>query len=83
MVPVIAITTPLRGFTLIEKAVCAVCAGVDESETCSVKLNCPEAVGVPLITPVALANDNPDGNVPVTVLKLYGAVPPVTLNVAE
>ncbi len=67
---VVLITTPFRGFTLIENAACAVCGGVEESETCTVKLNWPEAVGVPLITPVVLANDNPDVNVPDTTVKL-------------
>ena len=75
--------TTFRGFTLIEKAACAVCAGVEESETCIVKLNCPEVVGVPVITPVALDNDKPEGNVPDTAVKLYGATPPVAFKVAE
>jgi hypothetical protein len=79
----VLITTPFRGFTLTEKAACAVCGGVDESETCTVKVNWPETVGVPLIIPVVLDNDNPDGNVPDTTVKPYGAVPPVTLTVAE
>jgi hypothetical protein len=79
----VLITTPFCGFTLREKAACSVCGGVEESETCTVKLNWPEAVGVPLITPVVVDNDNPDGNVPDTTLKLYGAVPPVTCRVVE
>jgi hypothetical protein len=48
-----------------------------------VKLNWPEAVGVPLTTPVALDNDNPEGSVLETIVKLYGAVPPVAFNVVE
>jgi hypothetical protein len=68
---------------LIEKDACAVSGGVEASETCTAKLNWPEAVGVPLITPVVLDNDNPDGNPPDAVVKLYGAVPPVAFNVAE
>jgi len=80
---VVPITTPFRGFTLIEKAACAVCDGVEESETCTVKLNWPDAVGVPLTTPVVFDNDNPDVNVPDTTMKLYGAMPPVTFKVAE
>jgi hypothetical protein len=80
---VVLITTPFRGFTLIEKAACAVCGGVEESETCTVKLNWPDTVGVPLITPVALDSDNPDVNVPDTTVKLYGTTPPVTFKVVE
>ena len=79
----VLMTTPFCGFTLREKAACAVCCGVDESETCTVKLNWPEAVGVPLITPVVLDNDNPAVNGPETTLKLNGAAPPVTFKVAE
>ena len=82
-VATVLMTTPFCGFTLSEKAACAVCGGVDESETCTVNLNWPEAVGAPLITPVVLANDNPGVNVPETTLKLNGAVPPVTVKGAE
>jgi hypothetical protein len=82
-VAAVLMTTPFRGFTPMEKAACAVCGGVDVSETCTLKLNWPEAVGVPLITPLVLDNDNPDANVPDATVKLYGAVPPVTFKVAE
>jgi hypothetical protein len=51
------------------KTLCAVCAGLEESETCPVKLNRPEAAGMPLTTPVVLDNDNPVGNVPETTVK--------------
>jgi hypothetical protein len=76
-------TTPFCGFTLMENGACAVRGGVEESETCTVKLNWPEAVGVPLITPVVLDNDNPDGNAPDTTVKLYGVAAPVAFKVAE
>jgi hypothetical protein len=77
------ITNPFLGFTLIERAACPVSGGVEESETCPAKLNWPEAVGVPLISPVELDNDNPDGNAPDTTVKVYGAVPPTTPKVPK
>ncbi len=40
----------------------ALCGEVAESRTCTVKEYCPEAVGVPLITPVEALSDNPAGN---------------------
>jgi hypothetical protein len=61
--------TPFRGLILMGKTLCAVCAGLEESETCPVKLNRPEAAGMPLTTPVVLDNDNPVGNVPETTVK--------------
>jgi hypothetical protein len=75
------ITNPLSGFTLIERAACAISGGVEASETCPVKLNWPVAVGVPLIPPLVLDNDNPAGNAPDITLNVYGAVPPTTSKV--
>jgi hypothetical protein len=80
---VVLITNPFRGFKLIQRAACAVSGGVEASETCPVKLNWPESVGVPLIPPLVLDNVNPDGNDPDTTVKLYGAVPPIALKVPE
>lgn len=79
----VLIASPFCGFTPIEKDACAVCGGIDESETKTVKLLWPDAVGVPLIAPLVLDNDNPAGNVPEVIVKLYGAAPPVALMVAE
>jgi hypothetical protein len=70
------LTAMLSGFE-------ACSAGEVESVTCTVKLDWPEAVGVPLITPLVLDNDNPDGNAPEITLKLYGVAPPVAVKVAE
>ena len=42
----------------------------------------PAVVGVPLITPLEL-RVSPTGNVPEVMLQLYGAVPPVAVNVCE
>ena len=41
------------------------------------------AVGVPLITPVVLLSVKPAGNVPLAMLKVRGAVPPVAVSVCE
>ena len=49
-------------------AVCAV--GVVESVTFAVKLNVPDAVGVPEIVPVAAASVSPPGNAPELMLQL-------------
>jgi hypothetical protein len=60
----------------------AVFAGEDESATCTVKEEFPACVGIPLIVPLA-ARVKPVGNVPEVMDQLYGAVPPVAVNVAE
>ena len=54
-----------------------------ESVTCAVKLNVPEAVGVPLRIPVLLPRDNPLGNVPEETVQEYGAVPKLVERVWE
>jgi hypothetical protein len=61
-------------------AVCVV--GVVESATLAVKLNEPEAVGVPEIVPFA-AMFNPPGRTPELMLQVYGVVPPVAASVVE
>ncbi len=58
-------------------------AGVLASVTIAVKLNDPAVVGVPEIVPLATANVKPAGSVPALTLQLYGAVPPLAVNVAE
>ena len=42
----------------------ALCCGLPASATCTVKLKVPTTVGVPVIAPVALLSDNPDGSTP-------------------
>lgn len=42
-----------------------------------------EAVGVPLISPVAGFSVNPAGSVPEVSAKVYGALPPVAVSVCE
>ncbi len=48
-----------------------------ESVTVTVKLEVPVEVGVPEITPDDVLINNPAGNEPAVMLKLYGVVPPV------
>jgi hypothetical protein len=62
-------------------AVCAV--GVVESVTLAMKLNGPDAVGVPEIVPVAADSVRPPGKAPELTLQLYGVVPPVAARVVE
>ena len=52
------------------------------SATCTVKLEVPAAVGVPVIPPVAGFNARPAGRAP-AIDQLYGAVPPVAASVCE
>jgi hypothetical protein len=47
-----------------ENALEANCTGAEESWTRTVKLNVPEAVGVPLIAPDAAFNETPFGSAP-------------------
>jgi hypothetical protein len=60
----------------------AVVVGEPESATLIVKLNDPDAVGVPEIVPVA-ERDRPPGKAPELMLQVYGVVPPVAASVVE
>lgn len=57
-------------------------AGDEESDTCTVKLDVPAVVGVPVIAPLVAFKLKPAGKVPVVIFQLYGAIPPVAVNVA-
>ncbi len=48
--------------------------------TLPVKLEVPDALGVPLIRPLAFI-DSPGGSVPADTTQVYGVVPPVAVNV--
>ena len=52
------------------KAFVAVCAGEVESVTLAVKLNEPEAVGVPEMLPVPAVSVRPAGKAPALMLQL-------------
>jgi len=58
------VTVTSAGSTAIDTAAVALSDGVQLSTACTVKFDVPYAVGVPLITPVALSMDNPAGSVP-------------------
>ena len=67
-----------------EIACCAVCCGLPESLTCTVKLALVTVVGVPLSTPVELLSVIPEGRVPaVTVQLTYGGVPFAAVSTCE
>ena len=51
------------------------------SEACTVIVNTPAVVGVPLMSP-ELARSNPFGRLPLITTQLYGAVPPAAFRVA-
>jgi hypothetical protein len=68
---------------MLSDCVAVSAAGMFESVTIAVKLNVPAVVGVPEIVPLAAANVKPAGSVPVLTLQLYGAVPPLAVNVVE
>ncbi len=60
------------------KAFVAVCAeGEVESVTLAVKLNEPDAVGVPEMLPVPPARVRPAGKAPELMFQVKGVVPPV------
>jgi hypothetical protein len=67
------------GATTMEVGADAVCTGLPESFTLTVKLNVPLDVGIPEITPVDSAIDRPLGNWPDETDHVYGPVPPVAL----
>ncbi len=54
-----------------------------ESVRDTVKLNVPNAEGVPEITPVPAASESPPGNAPLAMAHLYAVVPPVAVSVVE
>jgi hypothetical protein len=60
----------------------AVCAGDEESLTCTLKDDAPACVGVPLIWPVEVVRLSPVGKDPELINHEYGAVPPEALKVA-
>ena len=51
------------------------------SVTLTVILLVPDAVGIPLITPVDALRLNPAGSVPTSILQAIGNVPPVDVSV--
>src|SRR5450759_1626547 len=61
------------------KALLAVAGVPAESVTSTVKLNTPDAVGVPEIVPVTASSANPGGSAPAEIDQVYGGIPPVAV----
>ena len=65
------------GVIVSAKFALAFCAGLPESLTLNVKaVALADAVGVPVIAPVAAFNVSPEGSVPLVRVQVYGGVPP-------
>jgi hypothetical protein len=71
------------GLTTMLRLAVEVSGVLSESLTPTVKLEVPAAVGVPEITPVLAFSANPAGKLPVLMLHVYGATPPLAANVCE
>src|SRR4030067_826349 len=69
-------TVVITGYalTMIDKTLVAV--ALLSSVTCTVKIDIPAVVGVPLISPVALLSVTPTGSVPTVTVHVYGVFPP-------
>src|SRR3990172_7910786 len=65
--------------TVIDSALVAV--ALLSSVTCTVKLDTPAVVGMPLISPVALFSVSPAGRVPTVTAHTYGVFPPAAVSV--
>ena len=72
-----------RHVIVIERAFVALCAGLSESVTLTVKGKVPEDVGVPEITPVEELRTSPGGKEPALIDHVYGLFPPAAVSVAE
>lgn len=59
-----------------------VCIGELESCVCMVTEKAPDCVGVPLIAPLEPSKLRPVGSEPPLMLQVYGAFPPLAVNVA-
>ena len=72
----------LEATAMLNGLVAIFAVGVVESVTCTVKLNVPEVVGVPVMAPVEAAKLNPGGNEPALMLQAYGVSPTLAARVA-
>lgn len=63
--------------TVIERTAVAVCAGLLESDACTVKVVVPDPVGVPPITPTALIVRPAGNTLPLASENVYDGTPPV------
>ena len=53
-----------------------------KSVTCTVKLEMPAPLGVPVIAPLFGSKCKPTGKLPAVTLQLYGVTPPVAASIA-
>ena len=79
---VVTCTSVTAAATVILRDFVAVCAGDEESLTCTLKGDIPACVGVPLICPVEAVRPSPVGKAPELIDHEYGAVPPEEVRVA-
>jgi hypothetical protein len=66
----------VAGAITIDREADFVCAGLPASVAVAVRLNVPEAVGVPEMIPVDAAKLSPAGRLPALIDQAYGDVPP-------
>jgi hypothetical protein len=79
---VVVVTIKVATLSTVSVSVAeTVCAVVSLSVTCTVKVEAPSAVGVPLMTPV-FDIVNPAGRLPLVSFQKYGCIPPVAISVA-
>jgi hypothetical protein len=74
---------PPEGEMMIERACVAVCDGLPESVTWTLKLEVPAVLGVPLIAPVLGFKVKPAGSEPLEIDQVYGVAPPLAVTEAE
>ena len=69
------------GVMMMLNCLVAVCCGVPESVACTVTLDMPAVVGVPVIAPVAAFKVRPTGKVPALIAQVTAGVPPLDCRV--
>ena len=79
---VVIVSVGALALMLMESGLVATSIGAEESVTCTVKLDWPALVGVPLMVP-PLLKLRPAGNAPAETVHEYGAVPPEAVSVDE
>lgn len=75
----LAVVTVIAALTTMESALVAVALTVSVAR--AVKFDAPDAVGVPVIAPLAASRDNPAGRLPEEMDHVRAPVPPVAASV--
>jgi len=78
----VAVVIRRGGLTIMERLAVAVCTGLLESVTITVKVKVPWVEGFPEITPVVAFRVRPGGRAPELMENVRGAVPPEVIMVA-